>query len=204
MDPNQAKPNVYSSERKGISPMALIYIPLAILVVVLVLGVLNYFNILSLSKALPAQLGWLPNKPFVTDAGKQPGVLNSQLPQIPLDPNSPSIKEAEIAYLFSSAKIKNLTPSATNGAIMEVTLPKDETIVIPQLTLNGSIRITKGRPDLPSGSISDLKIGTDINLLVSYNFKNKEWIIRSIYILFDGSAASDSAKRESGTKLHLD
>src|SRR3989338_11070673 len=48
-------------------------------ILLLLFGVLNYFNILSVSEVFPKQLGWLPRREAPTgDSPRQPAKLASQ------------------------------------------------------------------------------------------------------------------------------
>lgn len=201
MDPNLqtnlgGNPN---APRKGFDPaVVLLGLVGATIVLIVFFSTLNYFNILSMSRIFPNQLGWLPHRSF--ESLQKEKDTSSNIPQtkssyeLPIDPSKESITLAEVSYNIQ-AKIKSIIPSS-NGITMEVTVPKDETIIIPKLTLTSEVKIIKGKPGLEPGSLSDLGIGKDVNLIVSYDLKNKEWRTRSIYFLYTESPpATGSANR---------
>jgi len=60
---------VKDNSKKGIASLALLKVGLfelgfVVVVIALILGVLNYFNIISLNQLYPNQLGFLPHQPI--------------------------------------------------------------------------------------------------------------------------------------------
>lgn len=75
MDETVPSTNIQFSRKKGgnlFSQFVLIEIVFVLVIFLPVLGILNYFNIFSLSKLYPNQFGFLPHKPFLSKAPTAP------------------------------------------------------------------------------------------------------------------------------------
>lgn len=199
MDPNLqtnlgGNPN---ASKEGFDPaVVLAGLVGAMVVLIVFFGALNYFNIISISRIFPNQLGWLPHKAFVVSTEVvQVNITptpTKTIPSLPIDPESKDVYLAEIYYVFPNVEIRRIAP-ASNGSQLEVFIPNNEEIFLPNFVVTSETVIVKGGPTAEPATLTDLNEKDRLSINASYDLKNKTWKLRHINKVFRTTSASEAA-----------
>lgn len=108
---------------KGIAflEVGIVEVLLVILILVLFFGLLNYFNIVSLSKVYPQQFGWLPHLPLAAENRTQ-NQSNTIKSGKALNPNEPILKPSSASPEIIKKDMQSFVQTSLNSSLVPSSL----------------------------------------------------------------------------------
>lgn len=156
---------------------------IVLLVIIFFLGIANYFNVISLSRAFPSQFGWLPRKPLapiqLIQPSKQEG--NVQL-------NTPGVLRSEARYVKSAIIYYTLTDVLVTkvregGQFIFVISNVSTDLRLPELEIPDEVQVTlDGKNGTAQATKSDIKEQDVLTLYLTYNLKSSKWNVKHVAI----------------------
>ena len=185
----QSQAQVFKKSDSQLPLVLGIMIGVLIFVVAIFVG-LNYFNVLSISKIFPEQLGWLPQ---VNQVEKSTQIAQQEAPVsettanssdsdiLPIDPRRADVYGVEIFY--SANVVLNRIEFSDKGTYVHSSLSSDKTLLPPFLIIPETKIVKAAGESRVDGTPDDLREGQNVTLRLQYDIKTKQWTLRQIYIV---------------------
>lgn len=164
--------------------------------VVVILFLLNYFNLFPISKIFPNQLGFLPHTINTTATNQVKKIDSSPKPIVlakifPINPKAKAVNAVTAYYDLRNVFLERVEEGVEGNVIITFADPNMKDIL---LTATKETSIVKGKVNSHGdpGQLSDLKSGLETNAFLSYDAKDSVWTVKSIY-LFPVFTKSNSA-----------
>ena len=156
------------------------------LVIVFFLGIANYFNVVSLSRAFPSQFGWLPRKPLpqvqITQNTQQGNTTSNSQSSDPgiLRYSARSVRSAIIYYTLSDILV---TKIREKGRFITVISSVSSDLKLPELTVPDEVQVTlDGDNGTSLATKLDIKEQDILTLYLTYNLKSSKWSVKHVAI----------------------
>lgn len=156
---------------------------IVLLVIIFFLGIANYFNVISLSRAFPSQFGWLPRKPLAQVQLNQ----DKQQPDAP-QPYNPGILRYHARYVKSAIIYYTLTDVLVTkvregGRYITVLSSVSTDLRLPELDIPNEVQVTlDGDNGTAQATRSDIKEQDILVLYLTYNLKSSKWSVKHVAI----------------------
>lgn len=186
---NEQKPNILEEVEFGIGGILL-----GVGTFLLMLFVLNYFNLVSLSLVFPKYFGFLPHRqvaqrvPSDTLPASQGEALQGRLPSptptpiLPIPLSSPLVKGVSVYYRLSGAVEEIQTQENRD---LSIKLRSSDGIVYPASFLLSSTQtiVSKKGKGLGGVSLSDIKEGTALELVYTVDLKTNQSLVNQVQLI---------------------